>query len=105
MKEYKVRIWKDGAYTMETIEGKLVTIPGFENYSFFIHRPVTRFGFHRTNQSESKSGWEITETTTGMSPGDARGKTQIECINRTQQILNTKGHEELKRAINYGQAH
>lgn len=103
--EVKVRIWGKGTYKMKPIKGKSVTIPGYEEYQFFIHRPVVRLGYHRASFSKIITGWEITEATTGMAPGDAHGRTQVECINRTKQILDAKGKESLSQAIERDQTH
>ena len=44
MNDLKVRIWHGDGYTMEDMKGKAVTIPHYEEYQFFIHRPIGRFG-------------------------------------------------------------
>jgi len=58
-------------------KGKKIEIPGFENYDFFIHRPI------------SGKGWMISEGKTGMSIG-AQGTSQKTVIEDAESILKIK---------------
>ena len=53
-----------------TTPAEKVTIPGFEEYSFFIARPTA------TGGKFSNKNWDIYETTTGMSIGTLQATKQ-----------------------------
>jgi N12 class adenine-specific DNA methylase len=89
-------VYNTNAYISDkhlTTPAEKITIPGFEEYNFFIARPTT------TGGKFSNKDWDIYETTTGMSIGALR-KTKAEAIeNATLKITNYIGKEKLTKAI------
>ena len=76
-----------------TTPAEKITIPGFEEYNFFIARPTT------TGGKFSNKDWDIYETTTGMSIGALRETKQKAIDEATHKLKDFIGKEKLTKAI------
>ena len=76
-----------------TTPAEKITIPGFEEYNFFIARPTT------TGGKFSNKDWDIYETTTGMSIGALRDTKQKAIDEATHKLKDFIGKEKLTKAI------
>ncbi len=77
------------------VDGEKVIIPEFENYNFFIARPIG-YGDKPTNKD-----WDIYEATTGMSIG-TKNKTKADAIEEATTKLKRLGEQALKNGIERG---
>ena len=78
---------------IECPNGKPISIPGFEQYHFFIHRELLPGGLY------ANKNWRISEATTGLLCGGNAAPTIQECIDKTQKILNTVGKDNFPKYV------
>ena len=71
---------------------KEVKIEGWEDFTFFIHRPITREGF-------SDKSWKISETSTGCFIGESQPMKSMAIQYVTQKLaqFNTPEYRKIIR--------
>lgn len=73
------------------VKGRPVIIPGYEEFMFFIHRPINQAG------EQMDKYWTVTEARSGLwISGES---TRVEAIIRAGEILNRRTVETLQEHI------
>ena len=88
---YNVDAYINGKHL--TTPAEKVTIPGFEEYNFFIARPTT------TGGKFGRKDWDIYETTTGMSIGTLQATKQKAIDQAVHKLTDFVGKEKLTKSI------
>ena len=73
----------------EPVSGRPVRIPGWEEFEFFVHRPL----------SDSTDGWAVSEVRTGCKIVTVYGWSQKTVLIIARNTLNRMGRTALEDAI------
>ena len=95
--DYYIRSFKVGKDEFIKVDGKPITISGYEEFEFFVHHPTTVFGMVNTKI------WRVSEAKTGTLVGSNQGNTIKAAIEDTKRILDAMKDPKanLERAISY----
>jgi len=77
---------------IKEVDGEPVAIPGFEEYSFFVHHISIRGGY-------DPDGYVVSEVTSGRCFGGCMGATEQESESITKQFLTSYGKEKFAKRL------
>ncbi len=98
--EMRVPCGTYGSFEFITVKAKPITIKGFEEFSFVIHRPVRYSIDHTPRFVEAKSGWVVAGYPNGFCVNIGRiPNTQEETITATRNYLLKCGKEKTAEAF------
>ena len=76
------------------VSGFKVTIPGFEDFSFVVHRPVID-----VDGTQAKELWQVSELSSGQIVSGHQESTRQQAIDNAAKLLNHVGRTALESAI------
>ena len=74
---------------LKAVEGKAVTIPGYEDFRFFVHK--------------GPNGWTVSEATTGLSTGNAKSTREAAITAAAETMANRTSKEKFIAVISANQ--
>ena len=89
--------WRKGDESFVELEAKKVTLPGYEDYDFYLHHPVPEKG-----KKVDKDVWMVSEGHTGMSLGVEESRADDAIKAAAKRIAKNANHEQLDNIIKRG---